>query len=54
VYHNKFVPVAVNAVAVTAWQYVIGVVTVGAAGVAVMLTTITALGPSQMPKVELT
>jgi len=51
VYHNRFVPVAVNAVAVACWQYVTGVVTVGAAGVVFTFTAIVALGPSQVPVV---
>ena len=54
VYHNKFVPVAVNAVAVLPWQYAIGETTVGAAVTAVTFTTIAALGPSQVPVVWLT
>ena len=46
VYHNKLLPVAVNAAAVTFWQYITGLLTVGAAGTADTLTTITALGLS--------
>ena len=46
VYHNKFVPVAVSAVAVAFWQYVIVEVVVGAAGVILVFTTTAALGPS--------
>ena len=38
VYHNKFDPVAVKAVAVAFWQYVTGVVTAGAKGDGVMVT----------------
>ncbi len=49
VYQSKLDPVAVKAVAVAFWQYVTGVVTVGAAGVAVILTVICALGLSQLP-----
>ena len=44
VYHRRFVPVAVSAVAVSLRQYVTGVVTVGAAGNGLTVTTITALG----------
>ena len=47
VYQRRFVPVAVSAVAVSFRQYNTGVVTVGAAGNAVTVTTITALGLSQ-------
>ena len=47
VYHNKLVPVAVSAVATAFWQYVTGVVTVGAGVDAVTLTTIGVLGLSQ-------
>ena len=54
VYHNRFVPVAVNAVAVAFWKYVTGDVTVGAAGKALTVTTITVLGPSQPFAVWLT
>jgi len=46
VYHRRFVPVAVNGVAVSFRQYSTGVVTAGAAGKAVTVTTITALGLS--------
>jgi hypothetical protein len=52
-YHNKFVPVAVNATAVVFWQYTTGDV-VGAVGVVFTVTTRDALGPSQAPIVELT
>jgi len=54
VYHNRFVPVAVSGTAVAPWQYVTGLVTVGAAGNAVTFTVIAARGPSQVPVVELT
>lgn len=47
VYHFKDAPVAVKALAAVPWQYVTGFVTVGAAGVALMVTTILALGLSQ-------
>ena len=53
-YQSKFVPVAVSAVAAVFWQYVTGVTTIGAAGVAVTFTTIDALGPSQLFIVWLT
>ena len=46
VYHNRLVPVAVNGVAVAPWQYVTGVVTPGADGIAFMVTTKDALGLS--------
>ena len=52
-YQNKLVPVAVKAVAVAFWQYVTGVVTVGA-GVEFMVTVIDARGPSQVAMVWLT
>ena len=52
-YQSKLVPVAVKAVAVAFWQYVTGVVTVGA-GVTFMVTVIDALGPSQVAMVWLT
>ena len=54
VYHSNPVPVAVSAVAVAPWQYVTGVVTVGADGVAVTFTTIDALGLSPQLEVWLT
>ena len=54
VYHNRLEPVAVKAVAVALWQYVTGVVTVGAAGVGVTSTTIAALELSQPDTVWLT
>ena len=54
VYHNKFDPVAVKTAAAAFWQYVTGVVTVGAAGVAVTVTAMAALGPSQPDTVWLT
>ena len=46
-YQSKLVPVADKAVAVAFWQYVTGVVTVGA-GVEFMVTVIDARGPSQV------
>jgi hypothetical protein len=54
VYHNKFVPVAVSAIAVAAWQYATGDVTIGAAGVALIVTVIAALGLSHVLAVWLT
>ncbi len=54
VYQSRFVPVAVNADAVAPWQYVTGEVTIGAAGVALIVTVIDALGPSHVPVVWLT
>ncbi len=54
VYHIRFVPDAVNGTAVAPWQYVTGVLTVGAAGRAVTFTVIAARGPSHTPVVELT
>ena len=50
-YHNKFVPVAVRAVAVAPRQYVTCVITVGAAGAAITCTFIVALGLSPQPPV---
>ncbi len=50
-YQSRLVPVAVIAVAVAPWQYVTGEVTVGAAGVALIVTVIAALGPSHVPVV---
>ena len=47
VYHNSPVPVAVRGAAVAPWQYVTGVVTVGASGKALTVTVISALGLSQ-------
>ena len=47
VYQFRFVPVALSAVAVVFWQYVTGLVTVGAFGVAFTVTAIVALDPSQ-------
>jgi hypothetical protein len=47
VYHNSPVPVAVRGTAVSPWQYVTGVVTVGASGKAFTVTVISALGLSQ-------
>ena len=49
-YQSKLVPEAVKAVAVAFWQYVTGVVTVGA-GVEFIVTVIDALGPSQVAMV---
>ena len=54
VYHSNPVPVAVSAVAVALWQYVTGVATVGAAGVAFTFTTMEALGLSPQVEVWLT
>ena len=51
VYHNKLVPVAVNADAVASLQYTTGVVTDGAAVAAFTVTTICDLGLSQLPVV---
>jgi hypothetical protein len=48
VYHNNPVPVAVSGEAVTPWQYGTGDVTAGADGKAFTVTTISALGPSQL------
>ena len=47
VYHNNAVPVAVNGTAAAPWQYVTGVVTPGADGVAIIVTVMASLGPSQ-------
>ena len=52
-YQSKLVPVAVKAVAGAFWQYVTGVVTVGAC-VEFMVTVIDARGPSQVAMVWLT
>ena len=50
-YHNRLVPVAVNAVAVAFWQYAMGVVTIGAFGIA--LIVIVAVGVIvQLPTVK--
>ena len=54
VYHNKFVPVAINGIATSFWQYNTGVTTIGASGVLFTVTVMAALGPSQVPNVELT
>jgi hypothetical protein len=54
VYHNRLLPVAVNATAVEFWQYVTGLVTAGAAGVALIFTTIEARGLSHVFTVWLT
>ncbi len=51
VYQSRFVPVALSGVEASPWQYVTGLVTVGAAGVALIVTVIAALGPSQVPVV---
>jgi hypothetical protein len=48
VYHNNPVPVAVRGTAVAFWQYVTGVVMAGAGGKTFTVTTISALGPSQL------
>jgi hypothetical protein len=47
VYHNRFVPVAVNADEVAFKQYTTGVVTPGAVGRSLTVTAISDLGPSQ-------
>ena len=54
VYHNRFVPVAVRAIAVAFWQYITGEETVGDGVEAVTLTVIANLGPSQLLAVWLT
>ena len=54
VYHFNAVPVAVKTVDVAPWQYVNGLVTVGAFGVAFTVTAIAALGLSQPVNVWLT
>ena len=46
VYQSRLLPVAVQAVAVAFWQYVMGDVTVGAGVLVVILTVIVARGPS--------
>jgi hypothetical protein len=51
VYHWRLVPAAVRAEAAAPWQYTTGLVTIGAAGVGLTVTSICALGPSQMPEV---
>jgi hypothetical protein len=48
VYHNRLVPVAVSGAAVAPWQYVTGDITTGADGKTFTVTTISALGPSQL------
>jgi hypothetical protein len=48
VYHKSPVPVAVSGTAVAPWQYGTGDVTAGASGKAFTVTTISALGPSQL------
>jgi hypothetical protein len=48
VYHNRPVPVAVSGAAVAPRQYVTGDVTTGADGNEFTVTTISALGPSQL------
>ena len=52
-YQSKLLPVADKVVAVAFWQYVTGVVTVGAS-VEFMVTVIDARGPSQVATVWLT
>ena len=47
-YHFKAVPVAVKAAAVAFWQYVTGLLTVGAAGTALTVTAMAVLGLSQV------
>ena len=47
VYHFKEVPVAVKADALVFWQQLTGLVTVGAVGKALTVTTMLALGLSQ-------
>ena len=54
VYQSKAVPLAVNGVAVAFWQYAIGLVAAGAAGVVFTVTVIAALGPSPQEVVWLT
>jgi hypothetical protein len=54
VYHNSPVPVAVSGIAVSFWQYITGDVIAGAIGPVLTVTTISALGPSQLPFVWLT
>ena len=51
VYHFRLEPVAVSAVAVPYWQYVTGVVTTGAAGIAFTTTLIAVRSLSQLPEV---
>ena len=46
VYHNNAVPVAVNGAAAAPWQYVTGVVPVGAGGIGFTMTIISARGLS--------
>ena len=46
VYQSRLLPVAVRSVAVAFWQYVTGELTVGAAGVALIVTAIVDRGPS--------
>lgn len=53
-YHDKFAPLAVNGMAPSFRQYPTGVVTVGAKGNVLTVTTITALGLSHEPTVWLT
>jgi hypothetical protein len=43
VYHFKEVPVAAKAVAIAFWQYVTGEVTVGAPGIALIVTAMVTL-----------
>jgi hypothetical protein len=54
VYQRRLVPAAVSGEAVAPWQYATGLVTIGAAGVELTVTSICALGPSHMPVVWLT
>lgn len=52
--HERLVPVAVNAVAVAPRQYVTGLVTVGAVGNGLMVTSILDRKLSQPPEVWVT
>ena len=54
VYQFNPVPVALKAVAVAFWQYVTGLVAIGAVGKAFTVTVIVALGPAQVFVVWLT
>ena len=51
VYQRRLVPVAVKGTEAVPWQYTTGVITVGAAGVGLIVTVIAALGPSHVPVV---
>ena len=53
VYHIRFVPVAVNGTAVANWQYVTGVITVGAPG-CVITTTVVEPEQEVVPDVPVT